>query len=296
MDVKPIFTSYILFPLLTMIMGAVMVVLNKKNKLMSSRRLVVTVLLTSLVLAVPGFGGALGLQFMPWGYLGAQVIYLLFGILAVWLLSKHYPEVLEHRKGMLVLCAVIAVGLGVFLFKLAFNWLNDLDYGWLAATSALVFLVPLVFWWAYMAMLEIPSEIYTVWYYPRQAVSMDLFDVDLDKLKVLEVELFKAVNDPSPLKVKVKAPPDMVFGAWFQKFIDDYNTKFPRAGVQFEGPEGDAYGWIFYVKPSFFKKKQFINPDISVAQNQVSEKLAIHARRVTRLEHELGGEDRVVIL
>ncbi|HEY0271776.1 MAG TPA: TssN family type VI secretion system protein [Chitinophaga sp.] len=296
MDVKPIFTSYILFPLLAMIMGAVMVVLNQKNKLMSSRRLVVTVLLTSLVLAIPGFGGALGLQFMPWGYLANQLIYLLLGILAVYLLSRHYPEALEHRKGLVALGGLMAVALGVCLFRLAFNWLSDLDYGWLAATSMLLFLAPLAFWWAYMAMIDIPAEIYTVWYYPRQVIPMDLFDVDLDKLKVLEVELFKAVNDPSPLKVKVKAPPDMVFGTWFQQFIDDYNTKFPRSGVQFEGPEGDAYGWIFYLKPSFFKKKQFIDPDRSVAQNQIREQYTIHARRVTRLEHALGGEDRVVVL
>ncbi len=137
MDVKPIFTSYILFPLLAVIMAAVMVVLNKKNKLMSGRRLIVTVLLTSLVLAIPGFTGGLGLQFMPWGYIINQLIYLMLGILAVYLLSKHNPEALEHRKGMTMLMALIACMLGIFLFKLAFNWLSDLDYGWMAATSVL---------------------------------------------------------------------------------------------------------------------------------------------------------------
>lgn len=295
MDVKSVFVSYILFPLVAFIMGAVMIVLNKKNRLMSSRGLIVTILLTAIALGIPGFLALLGLHYMPWGYLMSQLSYILLGVLAVFLLSKYNPEALESKRGMTILLGAISMLLGIYLYKLVFNWLNDLDYGWLAGTSVIMFMVPVLFWWTYMAMTSIPSEIYTVWYYPRGTTPMDMFDVDIDKLKVLEVELFKAVNDPSPLKVKVKAPPEMSFGVWFKKFIDDYNIKFPRNGINFaEGEE--AYGWIFYLKPTFFSRKQFIDPAVTIAQNQVNEKHTIFARRVTRLQHEAGGEDRVVIL
>ncbi|MBV8252570.1 MAG: TssN family type VI secretion system protein [Chitinophaga sp.] len=295
MDVKSVFVSYIFFPLVAAIMGAVMLIVNKKNRLMSSRKLIVTILLTSIVLAIPGLFSLLGLYFMPWGYLLSQLSYLLFGILAVFLLARHNPAALETKKGMTILMGVISMLLGFYLYKLIFNRLNDLEYGWLAATSVLVFMVPLLFWWTYMAMISIPSEIYTVWYYPHGTQPLDMFDVDIDKLKVLEVEVFKAVNDPSPLKVKVKAPPEMNFGVWFKKFIDDYNIKFPRNGIHFAAGE-EPYGWIFYLKPSFFSRKQFIDPAESIAQNQVNEKHIIFARRVTRLQQEAGGEDRVVIL
>ena len=296
MDVKSTFVSYILFPLVTIIMAAVMVVLNKKNRIMGSRRLVVTLLLTGLALGLPGLLGLLGLQFMPWGYLLAQLTCLLLGIAAVMLLSRHMPDTVTERKGILVLFGLIVALLGAYLFQLAFNFFNNLQYGWLAATSVLAFFVPPVFWWAYIAMIAIPSEIYTVWYYPEKTPPLDMYDVDLDKLKVLEVELFKGAADPSPLKVKVKAPPDMNFGEWFKKFIDDYNLKFPRNGIHFTSEEGEAYGWIFYLKPSFFRRKQYIDPALSVAGNQVKEKYTIFARRVTRLQHEAAGEDRVVIL
>lgn len=296
MDVKSTFVSYILFPLITVIMAAVMVVLNKKNRIMGSRRLVVALLLTGLALGLPGLLGLLGLQFMPWGYLLAQMAYLLLGVTAVILLNRHLPETLVERKGMLALFGLIVGLLGIYLFQLAFNRFNGLSYGWLAGTSLLAFFVPPVFWWAYIAMTAIPSEIYTVWYYPEKAPLLDMYDVDLDKLKVLEVELFKGAADPSPLKVKVKAPPDMNFGEWFKKFIDDYNLKFPRNGIHFRSEEGEAYGWIFYLKPSFFRRKQFIDPALSVGKNQVREKYTIFARRVTRLQHEAAGEDRVVIL
>lgn len=295
MDVKSVFVSYIFFPLIAAILGAVMIVLNKKNRLMSSRKLIVTLLVTSLVLAIPGLFSLLGLYFMPWGYLLSQLCYLLFGILAVFLLARHNPAALESKKGMTVLMGTISILLGIYLYKLIFNRLNDLEYGWMAATSVLMFMVPLLFWWTYMSMIHIPSEIYTVWYYPRGIQPLDMFDVDIDKLKVLEVEVFKAVNDPSPLKVKVKAPPEMSFGIWFKKFIDDYNIKFPRNGIHYaEGEE--PYGWIFYLKPSFFSRKQFIDPAETITQNQVNEKYTIFARRVTRLQQEAEGEDRVVIL
>jgi hypothetical protein len=296
MDVKSVFVSYLLFPLVAAVMAAVMIVLNKKNRLMGSRQLIVTILITALVLGFPGFLGALGLNFMPWGYLFAQLSYLLLGVVAVVLLAKHNPQALEHRKGMTLFLGAIAVLLGIFLYKLVFNWLNDLDYGWLAGTSVLMFFVPIVFWWTYMSMISIPSEIYSVWYYPEGAQPLDMFDVDIDKLKVLEVELFKGASDPSPLKVKVKAPPEMSFGVWFKKFIDDYNIKFPRNGIHYMAEEGEAFGWIFYLKPTFFSRKQFIDPAVTIAQNQISEKYTIFARRVTRLQHEAEGEDRVVIL
>ncbi|MBO9153807.1 TssN family type VI secretion system protein [Chitinophaga sp. GCM10012297] len=296
MDVKSTFVSYILFPLIAVIMAAVMIVLNKKNRIMGSRRLVVALLLTGLALGLPGFFGLLGLQFMPWGYLLAQIAYLLLGVTAVVILNRHMPETLVERKGMLVLFGLIVGLLGIYLFQLVFNRFNGLDYGWLAGSSVLAFFVPPVFWWAYIAMTDIPSEIYTVWYYPEKAPLLDMYDVDLDKLKVLEVELFKGAADPSPLKVKVKAPPEMNFGEWFKKFIDDYNVKFPRNGIHFRSEEGEAYGWIFYLKPSFFRRKQFIDPALSVGKNQVREKYTIFARRVTRLQHEAAGEDRVVIL
>lgn len=296
MDVKSTFVSYILFPLIAAIMAAIMVVLNKKNRIMGNRQLVVVLLLTALVLGLPGLLGALKLDFMPWGYVLGQAAYLLLGILGVYLLSRHLPEALERRKGMLIFMGLIVALLGVYLYQLAFNWLNGLPYGWFAATSILMFFVPLVFWWAYMALISIPSEIYTVWYYPEHEPRLDMYDVDLDKLKVLEVQLFKGASDPSPLKVKVKAPPDMSFGVWFKKFIDDYNLKFPRNGIQYSSAEGEPFGWIFYQKPSFFKRKRFLDPALTVEKNQVKERYSIFARRVTRLQQEAGGEDRVVIL
>ncbi|RFM25604.1 TssN family type VI secretion system protein [Deminuibacter soli] len=296
MDIKSVFTSYLFLPLISAIMVVVMAIFNKKNRIMSNRRLIVAVLITGLVLGIPGLLGALDLNFMPWGFLLCQLIYLLLGALAVYLLSKHNPDAVERQKGMTFFMGLIACLLGIFLFQLGFNYFNELRYGYLAATSVLVFMLPLVFWWSYMAMIAIPSEIYHVWYYPRETYHIDMDHLDFDRLKVLELELYKTAEDATPLKVKVKAPPNMAFGIWFKKFIDDYNQKFPASSIRYASVAEGSYGWIFYLKPSFFKRKSFVDPGLSIEQNEIREKYTIFARRVTTLYQEEGGEDRVVLV
>jgi hypothetical protein len=88
----------------------------------------------------------------------------------------------------------------------------------------------------------------------------------------------------------------MEFGTWFKKFIDDYNQKFPSSGIHFVSETGEAYGWIFYIKRSFFSRRVFMDPARSVEDNRVTEKDPIYARRVVLQTAEAGGEDRMLIL
>jgi hypothetical protein len=286
MDVKSFFISYLLFPVVAFIAAAVMLIVNKKNKLLSNRRLLFTMLLTALILGVPGLLGFIGLQFMPWGYLFCQLAYLGLGTLYVWLASKHYETELLNKKWFFLLVTFVSCLLGVYLFKLGFNWLNDMKYGLWASTSIFAFLLPPIFWWAYIAFLSIPLEIYKVWQYPLIPQDISMEHLDFDRLMVLELDLYKNTTDPEPLKVKAKAPPNMNFGLWFQKFIDDYNVKFPKSTVQYKLDNNENYKWIFYTKPSFFKQRHFLDPDLDIQENRISESVTIFAKRVSEIISE----------
>jgi hypothetical protein len=286
MDVKSFFLSYLLFPVITFIAAAIMSVINKKNKLLSNRRLLFTMLLTALILGVPGLLGVIGLQFMPWGYIFCQFTYLGLGIIYVWLAGKYYETELLNRKWFFLIATLISSLLGIFLFKLGFNWLNNMKYGLLASTSVLAFLLPTFFWWAYIAFLSIPLEIYKVWQYPVTPQDISMEHLDFDRLLVLELDLYKNTTDPEPLKVKAKAPPNMNFGLWFQKFIDDYNIKFPKSTVQYQLNRTENYKWIFYTKPSFFKQRHFLDPDLDIQENRISESVTIFAKRVSEIVSE----------
>jgi len=296
MDDKSFFIRYLLFPVIFVIATAIMSIVNKKNKVLNNKKLIVIMLLTSIVLGLPGFLGMLDLHFMPWGYLICELYYLIIGVVFVWLAGKYYEEELLERKVFFFICSLISCLLGVFLFKLAFDWLNNLKYGVWAATSVFAFLLPLVFWWAYIAFLNIPLEIYKVWQYPVVPADISMEHLDFNKLLVLEVNLYKNTNDAEPLKVKAKSPRNMNFGLWFQKFIDDYNLKFPDAPIAYKGG-ADNFKWIFYIKPSFFKQRQFIDPDLTIEENNVTESFTIFAKRVSEVASavERTGDEAVYL-
>jgi len=281
MDVQSFFIRYLLFPLIVLISTAVLTISNKRNQFLNNKKLIVSVLLLGIILALPGFLGFLDFNFMPWGYIICQIYYLLMGSLFVYLLTRYHPQPLIERKGFIFVSSFIAAILSVYLYQLAFNWLSSVNFGWWGAGSIASFFVPLFFWWAYVALLGIPSEIYKIWKYPPTPLDINMDHVDFDNLLVLELELYKKSTDPEPLKVKVKAPEQMNFGIWFHKFIDDYNLKFAKNPVEFKTDGQESYSWIFFIKTSFFKRNLFIDPDLDIKANGITEKMTIYAKRVS---------------
>lgn len=281
MDVQQFFLRYLLLPVIAVISATVMAVVNKKNKFVSNKRLIVIVLVLALVLAIPGLMGLLGLGYMPWGYILSQIYFLSIGSVLVYLLTKYYANELLNRKVFIMAAMIIAGLLGFYLYQTIFNALSSIRIGGWAATSAFSFLVPLLFWWTYVALLSIPAEIYKIWQHPVVAMELDMEHLDFNRMLVLELEVYKNTNDQEPIKVKVKAPANMLFGNWFYKFIEDYNIKFPKSPVSYMATNDIAFKWIFFIKTSFFKKNTFIDPDLTILKNGISEKVTIYAKRVS---------------
>lgn len=281
MDVQSFFIRYLLFPLIFLVSTAVLSIVNKKNQFLNNKKLIVSVLLMGIILGLPGFSGLLNFNFMPWGYIICIIFYVMMGVLYVYLLSVHYPDALLERKVFIFFATFIATLLSAYLFQLAFHWLGSIRFGWWGAGSICWFFVPLLFWWSYVALLGIPAEIYKIWKYPATPLEINMDHLDFDKLLVLELELYKRSTDPEPLKVKVKAPENMNFGIWFHKFIDDYNLKFAKNPIEFKLGEQDSYMWIFFIKRSFFKRNLYIDPDLDIVQNGITEKMTIYAKRVS---------------
>ncbi len=97
---------------------------------------------------------------------------------------------------------------------------------------------------------------------------------------VLDLELSRQPADNDRMRIKAKAPAELPFGEWFKKFLDDYNAKYPNATIAFTENGGDAHGWVFYIKPSFFHRRHLIDPGVSVQENKVREYVTIISKRV----------------
>jgi hypothetical protein len=281
----PLFTNYLFLPLMMLLMAIPLSILNRKSQLMSNVRLVVTVLIGGLILGLPGFLGLIDLWFMPGYYVANALINLILGIVFLRYLLHDLGPAYETRPLFTVLLGVVMMALGIYLYALIFNYFGTLKYGYWAATCLLPFLAPALFSYAFIALVSIPNEIYKLWYYPRRADEIVLEGVDYYRLMILEVQVRKhPTATGAPIKVKARTTADMPFGMWFQKFIDDYNYKFPNDPIKTLDNDTKEYGWLFYsLKPSIFRLRHYIDFDQTIAQNKLREDYLIVAKRVQEI-------------
>ena len=279
------FSSYLIMPLLAMIFAFVAYFVAKKNKLFRNKKFIFYVLLTSLLLALPALLGFIDYWFMPYVYLSLSVLYAVLGWYNIKLIHHFLPDIKKKPYIAEFLTHFLMMFIGAAIFSVIFNLCNELKYGLWACTCLLTFVMPSLYKNLYERYMAIPLEIYKVWKYSNNYDLSSFDKMDFDKLLVMEVEIFKKVNDHSPSKIKVKAPDAMSFGLWFQKFISDYNMKFPKEPIEMSD-KAELYGWIFYVKRSFFHRRRYIDYELSITQNRVKEKYTIVAKRVSEQTNE----------
>lgn len=283
--ILPFFTSYLLLPLLASLMAVPLALMSRKSQLMGNVRLIMTVLIGGLILGLPGFLGLIDLWFMPTYYLANALLNLIWGLVFLRYMLHDLGPAFEQRPRFTILLAVVILALGVYLYAFAFNYFSSLAYGYWAATCLLPFLAPLLFAYAFIALVSVPNEIYKLWYYPRQAEEIVLEGVDYYRLMILEVQVRKHPKATGrPIKVKARTTAEMPFGVWFQKFVDDYNYKFPNDPIETLDADRKEYGWLFYsLRPSPFRLRQYIDFDQTIAQNKLREDHLIVAKRVQEI-------------
>jgi len=282
-------SSYLLMPILAMVMGFIAFFVAKRNKLLSNRKLIFYVLLMSVLLCAPALLGFIPYIFMPYLYILLQALYLLAGYYGVIFVRKHLPEMKkknssddgERKNPFLVifLFQFVIMFIAAALFSTVFNLCSELKYGIWASTCLLSFIFPPLFWETYNKYMIIPPEIFKTWNYSKSTQTFPA-PTDYDRLLVMEIELYKTLADVAPMKIKAKAPDNIPFGVWFKMFLTDYNYKFPRERIEYEDPK-DSYSWIFYVKRSFFLPRKYIDHELTVVENRIKEKHTILAKRVS---------------
>lgn len=290
-SVKGIFFRYILVPLLAVIMMVILGVIRRNQPAIKIRVIIVYVLLCSLCLAIPGFFGFSGNLFNPYWYLISQIIYLLFGIIHVNLLHKFFKKHIQSFSLSILFESVLSVTcvlLGGYLFVLIFRWISKgLGYPEMSATSALIFFVPLVFYYCYIQFISIPVDIYKTWRYSPDQKPPDFEGADFDRLMVLNVELSKNLEDANRFRIKAKTlPTGVTFGDWFFRVVDDYNHKNPKSIIHLSDQEKEPYYWIFYTKKSFFSFRKYIDFDQDITTNTISENEVVICKRVIQHEEE----------
>lgn len=274
-----LFTTYLLWPIIGLLLLFVGVFFAKKINIPNRKKLFIYLLLAILLMTSPALLGFFNFSFMPHAYLLIVVYSLILGYYNIRVVKSHFNK--ENRFGIDVFLFLLVLIPSYFLFVLVFNLTNELEYGLWAGTSLLSFLFPFIFITTYSIFVTIPAEVFKIWCYNDKEESINPETIDYSSLIVLEVELIKKTGDQYPIKIKAKAPEQMPFGNWFKRLITDYNIRSPLAPIE-DYVSKDDLGWIFYSKPSVFMPRKHIDYDKSFQANNIKERNTIIAKRVKK--------------
>ncbi|ATA90330.1 hypothetical protein CAPN001_15020 [Capnocytophaga stomatis] len=280
---QKLITSQLIIPIVTFLIAIVMMVVAKKQQLLSDKKAVLYILLTGVMFSSLGVLGYLQVDFMPYGYIGLQIFYLILGYFNYQLLFVYFKNLKRDFFGRVALILLIQIILSGSIFSFLFNLVNDFKYGVWASTCLLSLLVLPLFVHTVSTYLKIPVEIYKMKIYNPNQKGVLIPPIGNEGLLVYEIEIYKNSHDSEPTRLKAKSTKDMIFGDWFELILSDYNGRKFSAPIEYYDTE-NPYGWIFYTKPSFFLPRKYIDPDLSFRENKLSEKHVIVSKRVRKKE------------
>ncbi len=264
--------------------------MNKQKaagNLMNNKKFIFFYLLFGILIAG---GGAIG--YSPTAsrsmsiFIAMQAAYAGLGFLAAWLYKKNAPAEIREGRFAGVFFVMANVFLGMIGFAALYHWLNPNGLGPWFALCAIPFVLPQFLSTAFAAYRTIPQEIHKVWYFPLHADPVDYDNIDTSTIWMLELEYSKSVNDPRITNTKLRAPVAMNFGDWFRSFIENYNYKYETDPIQYTNYDETPLGWMFFTKAGALGKSKFIDPDLTISENKITEKDIIQAKRVGMVEEE----------
>ena len=286
---QKLITSQLLIPLITLLLGIIVIFIAKKNQLLSDKKAVFYVLLSSVIFSIFGVLGYLQVDFMPYAYIGLQVLYLIFGYFNYQLIAfyiKPLKDSLFWKKSLVFFIQLLISGA---IFSFIFNLVNDFKYGIWASSCLLSLFVAPLFEQTFQSYLRIPIEIYKMKVYEPNNKGIPVVPIDTEELLVYEIEVYRNANDSKPIRLKAKSTKGMIFGDWFELILSDYNQRKFSTPIEYYDVD-DPYGWVFYVKPSFFLPQKYVDPDLSFQGNKLSEKHLIIAKRVRQQNKAINDE------
>ena len=250
-------------------------------------------LLLYVLLTVLGFG-LLGLAAVR-STLGYR---LTFGLLQLallllgWLYAAQLPRWLPWlRAGSrwqagLALLGTAVLGSGAIWVLQKLPWVRAI----LPATGFLMavipFLLPYFFWQSYQAWIAIPPRLYKLWHYNPLAPSPDLARMDLNHFMVIHFWMTRRYGESLYHDFSSKAPYQMRLSDLFAIFLSDYNKLKPDQALQYVDSQGAAFGWLFYAKQGWWRRRHYYDPDRTFQDNFLRQGSIIVAQRVPLADAE----------
>jgi len=245
----------------------------------------------STLLYVLGTGLAFGLLGLaavrsPWSFPLTQALLQLAMLLLGWLYAAQLPRWLPWHdarrpwQGGLLLAGTAVLGAGAILALKWVPWAKGFLPPSGFALAVIPFLLPFFFWASYRAWRAVPYRRYKLWYYNPLAPSPDLSRMDLNHFMVLHFWMTRRYGETLYHDFSSKAPYQMRLSDLFAIFLADYNQLKPDQALQYVDSQGRPYGWLFYAKQPWWRRRRYFDPDFTFQDNFLRQGSIVVAQRV----------------
>lgn len=243
--------------------------------------------------------GLLGLAAVrsPWSFPITSALLQLAVLLLGWLYAAQLPTWLRWHdptrcgQAVLILVVTAAIGAGAILALRWVPWAKGFLPPVSFITAVIPFLLPYFYWQSYRAWQAIPYRQYKLWHYNPLATSPDLSRMDLNHFMVVHFWMTRRYNEALYHDFSSKAPYQMRLSDLFAIFLSDYNQLKPDQALQYLDSQGKSYGWLFYAKRPWWRRRYYYDPDYSFQDNFLRQGNIIVARRVPTNADELSRDD-----
>ena len=288
------FLKYLLAPIIVIISVVVMQSLAKGKSVLRMKPLIVFILLSALILALPSLLGLLKYEFVWGGLVITALVYLVLGYcFNLFSRTKLFKSIgFKDRKWFILLTYFIIIVLATWIYYLVFTWLSKLNYGVWAMGVTLWFFIPILYVFSREKFVSIPTAFYHLWSVKPDEKDQEYWNnIDTFRLMQVTLKVKRNINSKRYASFSVKMPKDVSIGLWFNRFVEDQNIRFPNEVIELYAGEGN-YGWIFYTNkwlpfPLFIRMLDF---NQTVNKNKIKNKTTIYARRVLQNENNTPQE------
>ena len=282
--VQTIILKYVLVPLIVALCVAGFAFYAKVNTLLQPKKLILTLLLLAMVLAIPALWGLLDYYFVPSGLIITQIIFFGLGIGFVFFMnSTVFQSVGFDAKPLpILLFLLVSILFGGWIFYLGFEFLSEMAYSLWVPLTMVWFLLPILFHFANEAFCSIPPVYYQILdplvkgsYQPNNWENEDYLS-----MMGIYLNVKRLPTDPDFSSYPARAPANTNVSQWFLQYLNDQHIKFPNSPIETE-VNGEPYCWIFYTT-RFFIFNRAIAHDKSFEENRIRRRSKIYVRRVSR--------------
>ncbi|MCA1750815.1 MAG: TssN family type VI secretion system protein [Cryomorphaceae bacterium] len=237
-----------------------------------------------------------GLPLAKYTYLGLSVLGILIG---TWSHRRAgskiewYSDTKFISRVWTALGVFVSVFLGMLIIYTCISMFTglaeiSLSLSLLMASAPLTSLIPLFFSESFERAASIEPKEYSLWMYPENYIEKQP-TWNRERIVFANLHFKRNPNENLITTVKVKLPKEALLGELVYLFIRDYNeNRSPEKPIVGIGAKDGVEGWLFRTNNkgmrALFKKRRYVDTDITIEDNRIEEDQDLFFERVINSE------------